>query len=260
MEKLSKDKYILFLDVDGTVYDGHDVLGKTADALAKAKKCGHKVFINSGRMQCIIPSIVLEKVCPDGIVGGMGTAVTIGNELIYLARINNDEVEYLMRFGEKRGFFTIAESLDRLVIMNGKEIQGQKEFVNTTDEFLEKYADMPVTKITYMNPVSKRDIDTLKNGDRVVYAHREYVEIPTHGCNKATGMKIVCDHFGSDVKQSIAMGDSINDEDMITYAGIGVAMGNADEYIKSIADYITSSCSEGGVADAIETLIFKLDR
>ena len=111
-----------------------------------------------------------------------------------------------------------------------------------------------------MNPVSERDIDILKNGDRIVYAHREYVEIPTHGCNKATGMKIVCDHFGSDVKQSIAMGDSINDEDMITYAGIGVAMGNADEYIKSIADYITSSCSEGGVADAIETLIFKFDR
>ena len=111
-----------------------------------------------------------------------------------------------------------------------------------------------------MNPVSERDIDILKNGDRVVYAHRDYIEIPTRGCNKATGMKIVCDHFGLDVRQSIAMGDSINDEDMIAYAGIGVAMGNADEYIKSIADHITSPCGDGGVADAIEKLIFCIDQ
>ena len=256
MEKIAKDKYILFLDVDGTVFDGKDVPDRTADALMKAKQCGHKIFINSGRMQCIIPSVVLEKTCPDGIVGGMGTAVTIGNELIFLARMKRDEVEYLMRFGEKRGFFTIAESFDRLVIMNGKEIQGQKEFVDSTDEFFEKFADMPVTKISYMNTVSKDDVKILKMDGRVVYVHSEYVEIPAYGCNKATGIKIVCDYFGVRNEQSIAIGDSINDEDMIKFAGIGVAMGNADEYIKSIADHITIPCCDGGVADAIEALIF----
>ena len=256
MEKITKDKYIIFLDVDGTVFDGKDVPHRTEIALAKARECGHKIFLNTGRMQCIIPNIVLEKICPHGIVGGMGTAITIGNELIFLARMEREEVEFLMRFGEKRGFYTIVEGFDRLVIMNGKEIQGQKEFVDTADEFFEKYSDMPVTKISYMNTVSEDDVKMLKNGGRVVYAHSTYVEIPSQGCNKATGIKIVCDHFGARNEQSIAMGDSINDEDMIKYAGIGVAMGNANEYIKSIADYITSSCSDGGVADAIETLIF----
>jgi len=256
MEKLAKDKYIIFLDVDGTIFDGNDVSTKTADALLKAKKYGHKVFINSGRMHCVIPGIVVEKTSPDGIVGGMGTSITIGNELVFLARMERPEVEYLMRFGEERGFFTIAESLDCLIIMNGKEIEGQKNFVNTTDEFFEKYADVPVTKISYMNTVSENDVKILKKDGRVVYAHSKYVEIPTHGCNKATGIKIVCDHFGVGVERSIAMGDSINDEDMIKFAGIGVAMGNANEYIKSIADHITSSCSDGGVADAIEALIF----
>lgn len=256
MEKLAKDKYILFLDVDGTVFDGKEVPEKTADALVKAKKCGHKIFINSGRMQCIIPNAILERIRPDGIVGGMGTAVTIGKELIFLSRMDKAEVEYLMRFGEERGFFTIAECFDRLVIMNGKEIEGQKNFVDTTDEFLKTYADMPVAKISYMNSVSEDDIKLLKVGGRVVYAHSDYVEIPARGCNKATGIQHVCDCFGVGVDRSIAMGDSINDEDMIKFAGIGVAMGNAEEYIRSIADHVTSSCSEGGVADAIEALLF----
>ena len=252
----AKNKYIIFLDVDGTIYEGGEVLDKTSDALIKAKMRGHKVFLNSGRMQCIIPHTVLEKVRPDGVVGGMGTAITIGNELIFSARMERDEVEYLMRFGEKRGFFTIAESVDRLVIMNGQEVQGQNSFVNTADEFFEKYADMPVSKISYMNAVSEDDVKALMEDGRAIYVHSDYVEIPARGCNKATGIKIVCDHLGADVEQSIAMGDSANDDDMIKFAGIGVAMGNANEYIKSIADYVTSSCSEGGVADAIEALIF----
>ena len=69
MEIIAKDKYIIFLDVDGTVFDGKDVPGRTADALIKAQNFGHKIFINSGRMQCIVPDVVLEKICPDGIVG-----------------------------------------------------------------------------------------------------------------------------------------------------------------------------------------------
>ena len=43
---------------------------------------------------------------------------------------------------------------------------------------------------------------------------------------------------------------------MIKFAGIGVAMGNADKRIKSIADFITTDCSNGGVADALNALIF----
>ncbi len=250
MEKFAKDKYIIFLDVDGTIFDGNEVPSRTANALAKAKALGHKIFINSARTHSIIPDIVLESIAPNGIVGGMGTAITIENKLIFSAHMERDDVEYLMRFGEEHGFLTIAESIERIVAMS------RKNSVKTTYDFLEKYADMPVSKISYMNPVSEADVEILRKRGYIVYAHSEYMEIPAQGCNKATGIATVCDYFGADIEQSIAMGDSINDDDMIKFAGIGVAMGNANEYIKSIADFVTSSCQDGGVADAIESLIF----
>ena len=70
-------------------------------------------------------------------------------------------------------------------------------------------------------------------------------------------MNIVLDNLGMPVKQSIAVGDSLNDYDMISAAGTGVAMGNAIPEIKDIATMTTSSVDNAGVAEALER-IFKL--
>ncbi len=55
----------------------------------------------------------------------------------------------------------------------------------------------------------------------------------------------------------MAIGDHPNDDDMVRYAGIGVAMGNAVDELKEIADYVTSTNDEDGAAKAIEKFIFK---
>ena len=221
MEKLPSDKYIIFLDVDGTVFDGHEVPKKTSDATVLARERGHKIFINSGRAHCVIPNYILENVSHDGVVGG------------------------------------IAESIDKLVIMNGTQVLNQKSFVSTKDEFFEKYADMRVSKITFRGVLPSDELKVLREMVGNVYVLPDYVEIPATNCNKATAIKRICDYFGAEIHQSIAMGDSDNDFDMIGCAGIGVAMGNANERIKSIADFITSDCSQGGVADALDALIFR---
>ena len=257
MEKLPSDKYIIFLDVDGTVFDGHEVPKKTSDATVLARERGHKIFINSGRAHCVIPNYILENVSHDGVVGGMGTAITVGDKLIYATQMEKATVEFLLRFGEEHGYFTIAESIDKLVIMNGTQVLNQKSFVSTKDEFFEKYADMRVSKITFRGVLPSDELKVLREMVGNVYVLPDYVEIPATNCNKATAIKRICDYFGAEIHQSIAMGDSDNDFDMIGCAGIGVAMGNANERIKSIADFITSDCSQGGVADALDALIFR---
>ncbi len=258
MERLPSDKFIIFLDVDGTVFDGKEVPKRTSDAVVLARELGHKVFINSGRAHCVIPSYILDNVSHDGVVGGMGTAITVGKKLIYSQSMEKDTVEFLMRFGEEHGYFTIAESVEKLYIMNGRQVLNQKTFINTTDEFLEKYPDAQITKITFSHTVLPKDeIDYLRERVGNVYVLPDYVEIPAKACNKATAIERICEYYGAKNHQTIAMGDSENDYDMIRFAGVGVAMGNADKKIKSIADYITTDCSSGGVADALNALVFK---
>jgi phosphoglycolate phosphatase (TIGR01487 family) len=77
------------------------------------------------------------------------------------------------------------------------------------------------------------------------------IEINAVGVNKANGLLHVCDRLGISMDEVIAMGDSLNDIEMIKAVGCGVAMGNAQNEIKKAADWITDTNEEDGVAKAI---------
>ncbi len=78
------------------------------------------------------------------------------------------------------------------------------------------------------------------------------------GVNKGSALASLADKLGVDQSEVMSIGDQENDITMIEYAGMGVAMGNATEHIKEIANYTTTTNNEDGVAQAIQMLI--LDR
>ena len=64
-------------------------------------------------------------------------------------------------------------------------------------------------------------------------------------------MREIADRFGFSLDDSMAFGDGGNDISMLKAAGIGVAMGNANEPVKEIADYVTTSVDDNGISDAL---------
>lgn len=80
-------------------------------------------------------------------------------------------------------------------------------------------------------------------------------EISKAGVTKATGLQALTAHLGVTMEETMAVGDSENDFSMINAAGIGVAMRNASDDVKAIADYITTSNEEDGVGEAIKRFI-----
>ena len=81
------------------------------------------------------------------------------------------------------------------------------------------------------------------------------VEINHENAHKGAALIALASHLGLDRSQVMAFGDGLNDISMIREAGIGVAMENAVEEVKAVADLITGSCEESGVADVIEQLL-----
>ncbi|MFZ7943486.1 MULTISPECIES: Cof-type HAD-IIB family hydrolase [Bacillaceae] len=77
------------------------------------------------------------------------------------------------------------------------------------------------------------------------------IEVNPLGIHKAKGLSIVCSRLGIEMKNVMAVGDSRNDLMMIKEAGLGVAMGNAQDVVKEAADWITATNEEDGVAQAI---------
>jgi HAD superfamily hydrolase (TIGR01484 family) len=85
----------------------------------------------------------------------------------------------------------------------------------------------------------------------VANSHPNNLEINPLGVNKAAALRRVCNLMGIDMSQVIAVGDSLNDIAMIREAGLGVAMGNAQEIVKQAADCVTLDNDHHGVAAAI---------
>ena len=80
------------------------------------------------------------------------------------------------------------------------------------------------------------------------------VEINARHANKGEALGFLCRYLGLEIAQSMSFGDGSNDRSMIEAAGVGVAMANADEALKAVADYVTDTNDNDGVAKAVERL------
>lgn len=78
------------------------------------------------------------------------------------------------------------------------------------------------------------------------------VEVSYKTETKGTAAKLVCEAFGATLKDAIGIGDSSNDFEMIRDCGVGIAMGNASDDVKEIADFITTDILDDGIANAFK--------
>ena len=82
--------------------------------------------------------------------------------------------------------------------------------------------------------------------------HPAFVDVTAKGNTKQRGIDEIIRHFGIRLEETMAFGDGGNDISMLRHAGIGVAMGNAKDNVKAIADYITDSVQKDGIVSALK--------
>ena len=95
----------------------------------------------------------------------------------------------------------------------------------------------------------------LPEGLCIVQTAPFYMEIIPDSVNKGAGLRTVCEAIGIKLSETIAFGDSENDVAMLKAAGIGVAMGNADDSVKNAADMVTASNNNNGIAVALKQIL-----
>lgn len=89
------------------------------------------------------------------------------------------------------------------------------------------------------------------------YKSQNYIlESTVKGANKSAGIAFLCEHCGFDVSETVAFGDGYNDIDMLKFAGLGIAMGNANADVKVAAGRTTLSNKENGVAAALKEIFY----
>ena len=94
-----------------------------------------------------------------------------------------------------------------------------------------------------------------RNEFYVVRSQKYLIEVLTKGVNKAFGLEKLAQKLNIQPSEIVAIGDAANDIEMLEYAGLAIAMGNASEEVKAIADIVTDTNENNGVIKAIDNLI-----
>ena len=128
------------------------------------------------------------------------------------------------------------------------------------DDFL-GYVDFDMTKClmtaeTEAAEQYEKELAALVAPDLNVFRSEPYfIEITVKGVDKAESIARLLEHIGMTREQCICCGDGFNDKTMVEYAGVGVAMGNAQQVVKDVADYVTASCDEDGLVEVIKKFV-----
>lgn len=267
-----KTKYCIALDLDGTLLDSQkQIPERNLRALFQAQKEGSRLVIASGRcvqgIQRIADQLQLSQY--GGFLlaynGGILQECATGN-LLHEDKLPEEKLPYLYDCGKREGL-CIVTYLDGEVLTE----QGDDPYV----QYLSRANGLPIRQVdnfldAVYRPLNKclivgdPDIlklleeemkNTLGSDMNVTRSEPFLLELLPPGVDKATCLAQLLEYLQLDREHLIAFGDGFNDRSMIAFAGIGVAMGNAQEEVKVAATIVAPTNDECGVAQVLEQML-----
>ncbi|WP_030420109.1 HAD family hydrolase [Streptomyces sp. NRRL F-5065] len=253
-------------DLDGTLLrSDHSISGRTREALTAATAAGAAHIVVTGRAVPWTRSILDDLGYQGLAVCGQGGQVYHAGEHRLLTSVTLDRQlagVALAKIEAETGPLFLAASRDGLdgevLVGPGYEVGGGLPAVPFTDA-----ADLwsaPLNKIYIQHPTLSDDelAETARQAAggfvSVTMAGAGVVELLPLGLSKATGLSLAARRLGLKASDTIAFGDMPNDVPMFGWAAHGVAMANAHDELRAVADEVTSSNDEDGIAVVLERL------
>ncbi len=198
----------------------------------------------------------MDKSLFDGIVSLNGQCVRIGDEVIHTNAMPAEDARAAVRFVRERGIATIFEGVDFIRINAVTErARAGAALINLQLPAPADMDDLPehpiLQLIFFADTVQEEAILREMPACEATRWTPLLCDIIPRGGGKHIGIGKVLDHYGFSREECMAFGDGDNDITMLRYAGIGVAMGNADATVKAAADYVTTGTDASGIAKAL---------
>lgn len=253
----------LFFDIDGTLvsFNTHRIPQSAVDALAEAKRRGAMVFISTGRPMRLINNLDAIQHLVDGYITANGACCSVGGEVIACREIPNPEARALIGAAEREGFAMLVVGERELTVVNdGADVDRYFRQMLAVSDLGEgtALADVLAERIVQLTPIideaAERRLMPLLPSCVSARWFPAFTDITARGADKGTALMTVAAHLGIDREDTVAFGDGGNDKSILQAAGTGVAMGNAPDDVKAVADYVTASVDEDGIARALEQL------
>ncbi|MDR3122949.1 MAG: Cof-type HAD-IIB family hydrolase [Treponema sp.] len=255
---MSDSRKAIFLDIDETLITKlQGPFPEDVEPIEEAHRRGHAIFLSTGRSLGHIPQTLREAPWLDGIIAGAGAQVLMGDRALYHKWVPPELLPAICAFYLKQDKFCVFEGVEAVYGINLPEHYARGGTIlpiTGEGDFLVKYSAAVISKLTIGGAVSGEEQKLLEDCFHL-NVFENYFEGILLGESKAKGMSIALKALNIPRSNSIAIGDSKNDIDIICAAGLGIAMGNASDELKALAGAITSDCGKGGVGQAIKKFV-----
>lgn len=284
MENQKRRYKLVALDIDGTTVNTQGVLtNETADMIRKVVKMGIPVCLVTGRnlhnarkiseklnvrtpMICADGAVMYDPVDKKNIFEKVFKKEQLGEILEIMERndvyveMSSDKHYYQYIKYKELGKYNYGGSPNNFMGKFQRMIKNNVRFVKNVHKFAEK--GYKINQILFVgNPENvkqaKKELFD-KNYENLEYRDDLWdnvVFIVHKNAKKSGGVKLLIEHYGFKMEEVIAIGDELNDIDMIANAGLGIAVGNAHQRIKDVAKFVTLTNDKNGVAYALEKFI-----
>lgn len=284
---------LIAIDLDGTMLNQYGIVTQnTKDSIKRAQEKGIEVMIASGRPIDSVKTISKEIGSENYFISGNGSIIydIKKDEIIYENVLKKQKALEIIKICEENSIFynvytekeIIAKNLQYNVLYYHKEnltkVEEDKTHINIVEniyDYIEK-TEAKVLKImicdkhqTIFNAIMRKlkevdDIEVLevshmsrkiiRQGTEEIPIEYFYTEISAKNVDKWTALEFLKEKLQISSDEIVTIGDNVNDKKMIEKSGYGIAMGQSAPKIKEIADYVTDSNMEDGVAKALNKL------
>lgn len=252
---------LVAFDLDHTLLDHNSwrITPSALEGIAKLREKNYLVAIATGRdMKNQMSIKYLREVDPDALIHMNGTMVELRDQILLDHKMDRNLLRRVLSFAflnrlalgarvEEQDYFTfpeIVQSFDHMYWgFDDRHFQDPMKLLELHVRSLAYYGEAEgAEKLQYAFPELKV----------LMFANNVGADVCEAEFSKAEGIKRVCAHYGIDLAHTYAFGDSMNDLEMLEKVAVGVAMGNAVDAAKAVADYVTDPIDEDGIAHALQ--------
>lgn len=263
-------KYIV-MDMDDTLLNSKNEISEvTYQYLMKKQKDGMQLILASGRPTAgmIKHAEALDLKSYGGYIVSYNGAFVINakdQDILFKQTINQSSAHDIIDYCRLHNFFYLTYLNDQIIH------DSTHEYMNIESEL----TGLPMKKVEDIKEVIVDDVPKIMGVDfeeNIAQANQElngkfnnlvsstiskpyFLEFMNAEVSKGKSLQRLFDQIEADFSEVIAFGDSLNDSDMLERAAIGVAMGNANDTIKGIADIITDDHDHDGIVTALEKIL-----
>lgn len=264
------DIKLIAIDLDGTLLNRQkEIPIENIEAIKKATAAGVKIVLCTGRptsgTKPYFDQLALVEDEYLILNNGCSTYKSLNWELMRYHALSLSQVEQLYKVSKKypdiyltltteNHYYVVGEHVPDLVQADGDLVFNTVEAISL--EALKADQEI-IFQAMYMGEESVMDVferenrSLLSESFSVVRSQSYILETMPEGVTKAYALKELTEDLGFLPENVMAIGDAPNDIEMLSYAGLGIAMGNASESIKVLADRVTLDCDHAGVSKAI---------